>query len=140
LGNGVMLDDQVTLLCTGPDDGITRIEIGSGSYINRQTFIDAAARISIGPKCLVGPFCYITDHDHDLDGAPGQLVSQPTHIEAECWLGAHVTVLKGVTIGTRSIIGAGSVVTKSIPPRSVAVGNPARVIRVRSDEKGDKRQ
>jgi galactoside O-acetyltransferase len=50
-------------------------------------------------------------------------------IGARCWLGAHVTVLKGVSIGEGTVVGAGSVVTKSLPPDVIAVGNPARVLK-----------
>jgi acetyltransferase-like isoleucine patch superfamily enzyme len=80
---------------------------------------------------LIGPFCYLTDHDHDLQSNCGALINKATIIEKGCWLGAHVTVLKGVTVGAGSIVGAGSVVTKSVPRNSLAVGNPARVIRAR---------
>jgi acetyltransferase-like isoleucine patch superfamily enzyme len=105
--------------------------VGSQTYINRNTFIDASELVEIGAGCLIGPFCYLTDHDHDLQSNCGALISKATIIEKGCWLGAHVTVLKGVIVGTGSIVGAGSVVTKSVPPNSLAVGNPARVIRAR---------
>lgn len=126
LGDGVALDRGVTLLIV--NNG--RLRIGAGTYVNRSTFIDACSEIEIGERCMIGPFCYITDHDHDL-AAPqaGALVSKPTRIEAGAWIGAHVTVLKGVTIGAGAVVGAGSVVTKSIPQRCVAIGNPARVLR-----------
>lgn len=126
LGDGVALDRGVTLLIVGTG----RLRIGAGTYVNRNTFIDACAEVEIGARCMIGPFCYITDHDHDLASPQsGSLVSNPTRIEAGAWIGAHVTVLKGVTIGAGAVVGAGSVVTKSIPPRCVAAANPARVLR-----------
>jgi serine acetyltransferase len=131
IGPGAMLDKNVTLLSTGKRTQKPRIVVGPQTYINRHTFIDASERVEIGSGCMIGPFCYLTDHDHDLQSNCGALISKATIVEKGCWLGAHVTVLKGVTIGAASIVGAGSVVTKSIPPNSVAVGNPARVIRNR---------
>jgi galactoside O-acetyltransferase len=59
----------------------------------------------------------------------------PTIVEDEAWIGAHVTVLPGVRIGKGAIVGAGSVVTRDLPPMSVAVGAPARVIRFRDGTK-----
>ena len=121
---------SVTLLAT---NDAARIEIGPRTYINRHTMLDAAERIEVCEQAMIGPFCYITDHDHTFGSgaAPGAgaLVSEPVRIGARCWLGAHVTVLKGVTIGEGSVVGAGSVVTKSLPPGVVAVGNPSRVLR-----------
>lgn len=75
------------------------------------------------------------DNDvHQIDYAErrtskGIIQSSPVVIEDDVWLGANVIVLKGVTIGARSIIGAGSVVTKSIPADCIAAGNPARIIK-----------
>jgi acetyltransferase-like isoleucine patch superfamily enzyme len=127
---GAALDRGVTLLATQES---ARIIIGARAYLNRHTMIDASERIEIGEDAMIGPFCYLTDHDHTagpgLAPAAGPLVSQPTQIGARCWLGAHVTVLKGVTIGAGTVVGAGSVVTKSLPAGVVAVGNPARVLR-----------
>lgn len=130
LGEGAMLDRRVVLLATCDS---ARITIGTRTYINRDTFLDASELIEIGDECMIGPGVYITDHDHAFDGAaaPGALplVSSPTRIGPRCWLGAKVVVLKGVTIGEGTVVGAGSVVTKSLPPRVVAVGAPARVVK-----------
>ncbi|MDD5261012.1 MAG: acyltransferase [Methylacidiphilales bacterium] len=132
IGAGVMLDEKVTLLSTGEKREAPRIILHSGTYINRYTMLDATEKIELGEKCLIGPFCYITDHDHDLEKGAGHFVSRPVIIRDGCWIGAHVTVLKGVEIGENSIVGAGSVVTRSLPPGCVAAGNPARVIKQRT--------
>ena len=101
LGDGAALDRGVTLLATCDT---ARITIGARTYINRATMLDASELIEIGSDAMIGPFCYITDHDHD-PAAPqaGALVCAPTKIGAGCWLGAHVVVLKGVTIGEGSV-------------------------------------
>jgi acetyltransferase-like isoleucine patch superfamily enzyme len=131
------LDRGVTLLCSGDSLPHPKIVIGSGTYINRNTFLDATLSLNIGERCGIGPGCYITDHDHgqDLNLPPLEqpMISKPTKIGDEVWIGANVTILKGVTIGDRAIIGAGSVVTKDIPAGTIAVGVPARVIKYRSD-------
>ncbi len=132
IGAGVMLDEKVTLLSTGEKREVPRIILHPGTYINRYTMLDATEKIEIGEKCLIGPFCYITDHDHKLEKGAGNFVSRPVIICNGCWIGAHVTVLKGVEIGENSIVGAGSVVTRNLPPGSVAAGNPARVIKQRT--------
>ena len=127
---GVALDRGVVLLAT---QASARIVIGKMVYINRHTMLDAADHLEIGEGTMIGPFCYLTDHDHTtgpgLTPGAGPLISEATRIGARCWIGAHVTVLKGVTIGTGTVVGAGSVVTKSLPAGVVAVGNPARVLR-----------
>lgn len=130
LRDGAALDRSVTLLAT--NEG-ARIEIGPRTYINRHTMFDASERIEVGEQTMIGPFCYITDHDHVVGAglAPGEtpLVAKAVLIGKRCWLGAHVTVLKGVTIGDGSVVGAGSVVTKPLPAGVIAVGNPARILR-----------
>lgn len=130
LEDGAALDRGVVLLAT---DDAARIVIGPRCYINRRTMIDAHEAVEIGADTMIGPFCYITDHDHAFDAAvapgSGVLVARPTRIGARCWLGAHVTILKGVTIGDGTVVGAGSVVTKPLPAGVIAVGNPARVLR-----------
>lgn len=85
-------------------------------------------QIRIDDNVRIGANCVITDGDAHLDdprvGAP-----QPVHICENVWLGMNVTVLKGVTIGKNSLIGAGSVVTNDIPANVVAAGNPCKVIK-----------
>lgn len=88
--------------------------------------------ITIGDRVLIGPGCYIitVNHSADLEERfTGVFDNKPVTIGKGVWLGANVTVLPGVTIGEASVIGAGSVVTKDIPPRVIAAGNPCHVIR-----------
>jgi acetyltransferase-like isoleucine patch superfamily enzyme len=137
LAGGCSLDRGVVLLCVGGSSDRVRLSIGAGTYLNRGVFVDAIESVAIGSHAAIGPNCYITDHDHGtadpsrppLDQA---MVSEPTTIGDNVWLGANVVVLKGVTIGPRTIVGAGSVVTRSLPGDCVAVGVPAKVIRARS--------
>jgi acetyltransferase-like isoleucine patch superfamily enzyme len=132
---GCSLDRGVTLLCSGEALAQPKIFIGAGTYINRNTFLDASLNITIGKECGIGPGCYITDHDHgtaaDLPPLAQALISQPTEIGDRVWIGANVTILKGVVIGSDAVIGAGSVVTRSIPAGAIAVGSPAKVSRYR---------
>lgn len=130
LGAGVALDRGVTLLVSDGSASIPAIEIGARTYINRHTIIDACERVEIGDDCMIGPFVYITDHDHSKgeDGRPaaGPLVSKPVVIGKRVWIGAHASILKGVTIGEGSIVGAGAIVTRSVPASVTVAGNPAR--------------
>lgn len=140
-GDRVNLDRGVSIVLTKTEENNSTphlLLLGNQVYINRFTVIDATSSIQIGDRTMIGTHCYITDHDHVFQGQPvdrsiGELplTGVPTSIEENVWIGSHVTILKGVTIGKNSIIGAGSVVTKSIPANSVAVGNPCRVIRER---------
>ena len=93
--------------------------------------------IQFGHHVLVGGDCLFIDNDaHPIDAAVrripalrSDIKSAPIIIGDEVFIGARCTVLKGVTIGARSVIGAGSVVTRDIPPDCIAAGNPCRVIR-----------
>jgi acetyltransferase-like isoleucine patch superfamily enzyme len=132
IGDDVALDDEVVLLTTGLRAPQPRLVIGAGTYVNRFTMFDASERIELGLHCLVGPFCYITDHDHahargrSIRDQP--LVSAPVLIGDEVWIGSGVIILKGVSIGDGAVIGAGSVVTRSVAPYAKVAGAPARVI------------
>ncbi len=129
------LDNHVVLLTTGDRRPEPRVVIRRGVYINRFTMIDASERIEIGENTMIGPFCYITDHDHGTDGrAPVNrqpLVGKPVRIGRDVWLGAGVIVLKGVTIGDAAVIGAGAVVTKDVAAGARMAGVPARQISAR---------
>jgi acetyltransferase-like isoleucine patch superfamily enzyme len=132
--HGCALDRGVVLLCSGPPRA-GKIEIGHGAYINRYTILDAHEQISIGRDVMIGPHCFITDGDHGTAGGSSvksqPMSARPVIIEAEAWLGAHVTVLAGVHIGRGAVIGAGSVVTRDVPADSIAYGSPATVHRQR---------
>jgi maltose O-acetyltransferase len=126
------LDDEVVLLTTGSRRGTPRLVIGGGTYINRFTMLDASERIDIGRECLIGPFCYITDHDHRIDAASSiaeqSLVGSPVRIGSGVWIGAGAIILKGVTIGNGAVIGAGAVVTRHVCDGEKVAGVPARTI------------
>lgn len=132
LADCVALDRGVVLLSTGTRGGRRRIQIGLGCYINRDTIIDASESIAIGADVMIGPGCYITDHDHGMRSdvpIPRQpLSASAVEIGNDVWLGARVTILKGVVIGDGAVVGAGSVVTRSIPREAIYVGVPARRI------------
>ncbi|MGE3910144.1 MAG: DapH/DapD/GlmU-related protein [Chloroflexota bacterium] len=104
------------------------LRIGKGTYLNRNTEVTAATSVTIGRDCKIARDVLIMDTDqHALPGA--EIASAPVTIEDRVWIGARAIILKGVTIGQDSVIGAGAIVTKSVPPRSVVVGPAARVIR-----------
>lgn len=109
-----------------------RLEIGESAFINYGCTIAAEENIYIGPNCNIGTFVMLMDNSfHRLE--PERRLekpeSAPVILEENVWLGGRVIVLPGVRIGAGSAIGAGSVVTRDIPPRSLAVGVPAKVIR-----------
>lgn len=108
------------------------IQIGNGTYLNRNCEVVAAEKVTIGRDCKIARDVIIMDTDQHA--VPGQaLVAQPVEIGDRVWIGAKVIILKGVAIGHDSVIGAGAVVTRSVPPRSIVVGPSARIIRTAAD-------
>ncbi|HKV84526.1 MAG TPA: acyltransferase [Ktedonobacterales bacterium] len=106
------------------------VEIGDRVFINYGVSISAHRLVRIGNRCQIGNWSMLMDNDYHWSEDPRKPgPSAPIILEDDVWLGARVIVLKGVTIGRGAVIGAGSVVTRCVPPRSVAVGAPARVVR-----------
>ncbi len=107
-----------------------RIEIGKGSFLNYGVSISAHELVRIGERCLLGTYVMILDNDwHEIEDHTKTPPSRPVTLEDNVWLGNRVMVLPGVTVGHDAVVGAGAVVVKDVPPRSVVVGNPARVVR-----------
>jgi maltose O-acetyltransferase len=105
-----------------------RLRFGNNIFLNQGVRIACSREISIGDNTLIGDETVILDNDYHGVGGSSAKVS-PVRIESDVWIATRVIVLRGVTIGQGSAIGAGSVVTKSIPPRVFAAGVPARVIK-----------
>ena len=129
LGEGVSLSGTVV-----PIELVTytsgRIEIGDHTFINFGSSIAARASVKIGSYCHFGHYTFVMDNDqHDVVRHTELPQSDPVIIEDHVWIGSKAVILPGVHIGSHAVIGAGSIVTKHVPPRCVAAGNPARVLR-----------
>lgn len=122
-------------------DGNKTLFFGNNVQLNDYCHINALKSVRIGDNVLIASKVFITDLEHgsyigdENDSLPNSIVkdrhlsSKPVNIGNNVWIGELCSVLPGVTIGENCIIGANSVVTKSIPPNSIAVGNPAKVIK-----------
>jgi len=159
LGAGVVIDDNSVLDAKGEEDSSEGIKLGDGAMIGRNTILSckggwirvgrntnisancmliSESGLSIGDNVLVAGMTYIiAGGNHSVERTDIPIIRQPmiqkggVRIEDNCWLGANVTVLDGVTVGRDSVIGAGAVVAGSIPEFAMAVGVPARVVKTR---------
>ena len=135
----------LTLLMNIPLFLIGGLKIGKRFFGNFNLTIQDDAEVTIGDDCNFGPNTTIVTPCHPMiasernkimtpEGEARRLCwAKPVHIGNSCWFGASVTVCPGVTIGDNCVIGAGSVVTRDIPPNSFAAGVPCRVIREITD-------
>jgi len=124
-----------------PENQSKTLFIGENFQMNDYVHITAMERVSIGDNVLLASKIYISDCSHgsyagnEYDSSPLQipkerkLFAKPIVIEDNVWLGEFVTVLPGVTIGSGTIVGANSVVTKSLPPYTICVGSPAKPVK-----------
>lgn len=130
IGPNTMLEPNVWI--TIGDEG--RVRIGDGTFLNIAVMVAALDLVEIGSHCMLANGCFVTDANHRIDDPDRPVPWQgfeskgPTRIGDNVWLGANVVVTSGVTIGERCVIGANSVVTRDIPPYSVAAGAPAKVL------------
>jgi acetyltransferase-like isoleucine patch superfamily enzyme len=114
-------------------EGLT---VGNDSNIGAYCYIGCSGHITIGSNVMMSPRVSLYAENHNFADVTATMKSQgvtrePIVIEDDCWIASHSIVLAGVTIGRGSIVAAGSVVTKSVPPYSIVAGSPARVIRSR---------
>jgi lipopolysaccharide O-acetyltransferase len=135
VGERCYLGRYARLVAFRTERGVVRLEIGAGTLMSPFVHIGAAEHVKIGVECTIGAFTWVTDHDHDIEnplastGRHARIVAAPTVIGDRAYLGERVAVLRGVTVGEGAIVGTNSVVTKDIPPYTIAVGAPARVIK-----------
>lgn len=114
------------------------IHLGKNVYINLNNYFMDGASITIGDNVFIGSYCGFYTANHPLDYTnrnKGLEKALPIKVGDNCWFGANVSVMPGVTIGAGCVIAAGSVVTKDIPDNSLAAGVPAKVIK--TIEQGD---
>lgn len=112
--------------------GGKHVHFGKHVYANFNLTVVDDTHVYVGDYTQFGPNVVLTVAGHPIDPAlrqEGYQYNFPIHIGRNCWIGAGVCILPGVTIGDNTVIGAGSVVTKDIPSGVVAVGNPCRVLR-----------
>jgi acetyltransferase-like isoleucine patch superfamily enzyme len=127
-GMGCSLERNATMIAK-----FGLIAVGDGCHIGIGSVIVARESIQIGKNVLMAEYVTIRDQNHVFDGAgitsESGFSTAPIVIGNNVWLGAKVTVTKGVSIGDNAVVGANSVVTRDIPCNCVAVGVPAQVIR-----------
>lgn len=129
-GEGCVLDHGFTLESSG------RLTVGDRTVFGHHCTVASDRSVVIGAHCLFGEFTSIRDHDHAFDGSATAILDQgrataPVTIGDDVWVGAKATITRGVTIGSGAVVGAHAVVTHDLPPGCVAVGVPARVVRMR---------
>src|SRR5436305_6272485 len=131
IGKGTLLEPGCWI--TIADEG--RVSIGEGTFLNLGTMVAAQNEVTIGDHVMFANHCFVSDASHRYDDPSKPVTWQGfsskglTRIGDNGWFGVNCVVTSGVTIGERCVIGANSVVTKDIPPRHIAAGSPAKVIK-----------
>ncbi|HEY9345245.1 MAG TPA: sugar O-acetyltransferase [Inquilinus sp.] len=128
---GKTVDDGFLLIPPFFTTGGTDISVGRNVFINQNcTFYDLGG-LDIADDVMIGPNVSLITSGHPIEPAQRRacVVAKPIVIERNVWIAAGAIVIGGVTIGENSVVAAGSVVTRDVPPNSLVGGNPARVIR-----------
>ena len=133
---GQTVDHSFLLIPPFYTTGGADIKVGRNVFVNQNcTFYDLGG-IDIADDVMIGPNVSIITSGHPI--APSQrragVIAKPVVIERNVWIAAGATIIGGVTVGENSVVAAGSVVTRDVPPNSLAGGNPARVIRSIAEE------
>lgn len=138
LGRNLVIDRMSTVWMGSVDGSLPKLSIGDGVYIGERCYLGSSLKVSVGANCLIGASSYIIDCNHrfgrrDIPINAQGFKSAPISIEEDVWIGAHCVILPGVTIGRGAIVGAGSVVNKSIPEFEIWAGIPAKIIGTRGE-------
>lgn len=133
------ISENATLICKGNFSLYqgASIFIGPGaklilnksSFLNTNTTLNCFNYIEIGKNCCISDNVSIQDSDNHMINNNFEKMSNPIIIKDHVWIGKNSIILKGVTIGEGAIVGAGSVVTKDVPPSTLVAGNPAKIIK-----------
>lgn len=142
---GIVLGDKVTVgsyaiirptNLYGGEPGIG-LKMGDNSSIGPYSYIGCSGYIEIGNNVMISPRVSIYSENHNFDDTDALMIDQGVtrsfvKIEDDCWIAANSVILAGVVIGKGSVVAAGSIVTKDVPPYSVVAGNPARIVKSRT--------
>lgn len=133
IGRDVLIGSDSWLHTRGSE---ALLEVGDGTRISGHCVLSAVEHVRLGRAVLLGRNVYIADHNHGTSAERVPILAQeleqirPVVIEDGAWLGQNSVILPGVTVGAGAVVGANAVVLEDVPARSVAVGVPARVVRV----------
>lgn len=136
LGKRVSLEHDVYFNAAGPYTEGVSIRLGDGCFVGTGCEFNITTGLTVGPSTLIAAGSRFIDHNHGT--AASSLMKQqsetaaPIVVGADVWIGVNSVILQGVTIGDGAVVGAGSVVTRSVPSYTVVGGVPARLIRSRA--------
>lgn len=125
IGTGVVLKPSINIKYPW------NLEVGDYTWIGEGTWLDSLDKIIIGNNCCLSQGVYFCTGNHDWTDPAFGLIVKPIIVEDGAWVGARATVLPGVTIGSHSIVSAGSSVSKDTEPYMIYVGNPAQPVKER---------
>lgn len=128
---GKQVDDNFSLIPPFYTTGGADITVGRNVFINQNcTFYDLGG-LDIADDVMIGPNVSLITSGHPIEPSQRRdgVIARPIVIERNVWIAAGTTIIGGVTVGEHSVVAAGSVVTKDVPPNTLVAGNPARVIR-----------
>jgi acetyltransferase-like isoleucine patch superfamily enzyme len=146
IGDGVLIHERAMFSVVENYNGRRHepwLRIGSGTNIGAGVWFSCVGRIEIGENNLMGHNILIADSYHEYHDPDTPIIRQPmaepaaVTIGPGCIVGPHAAILAGVSVGANTFIAANAVLTQSVPPNSVVVGNPARVIRYFDRERGE---
>jgi acetyltransferase-like isoleucine patch superfamily enzyme len=135
IGTNCTIGENSTFTVNDRDDKKVRLKIGKNTYIGRNNFFSVGRYVKVGTYCIFGNNCSLICSDHIFDSpltpyaSSGNSYDKRIYVGVNCWFGHGVTVIGDVKIGHGCIIGANTLITKNIPPFSMVVGNPARIIK-----------
>jgi len=137
IGDRVYISGRISVGFNNRSPDLPELVIGDDTFIGHQCGFNVARSIRVGQHCYIASGVSIVDQDgHPIDAVERRAGMptppdgcKPVVIEDDVWIGFHAIILKGVTIGSRSIVAAGAVVTRDVPADSIAAGNPARVVK-----------